>query len=659
MRNLKFNIRIAHKIMAIGATGVVGLLVVAGIYLMGNSAQQMLRQRAGDARAINDLMNKVFVAMLESRRAEKDFLLRSDETYARRQQDVAKGINNDLDELRRKASAVEGGRIVQDVAAIRTGFDTYAKSFNAVVDLKLKLGLKETLGLEGALRDSVHGIEDRLKEFDEPRLAVIMLMMRRHEKDFMLRREAKYGEEMKKRAAEFATALGGAGIPAGAKEEITQKLAVYQRDFFAWLEAALALADQQKATSAAYATIEPLVERVQQTINRSSSDADAAEQEANAGTLRQMQVAIGTVILGVVGLGIFIGRAVSKPLTAMTGAMRQLADGDFKVVLPGLGRRDEIGDMATAVETFKLKAIERAQREAEQEETRSRSAAEERRRAMCRLADEFEAAVSSIIGTVSSSATELEAAAGALTNTAETTQQLSGAVAAASEQASANVQSVAAASEQLSGSVHEIARQVQQSSKIASEAVQQAKRTDTRIGELSQAAGRIGDVVKLITSVAEQTNLLALNATIEAARAGDAGKGFAVVAHEVKALAAQTAKATEEIGTQIAGMQAATAESVAAIKEIGGTIGRISEIASSIAAAVEEQGASTQEISRNVNQAAQGTAQVAQNLGHVNRGASETGTASTQVLSSAQSLSKESNHLKREVDKFLMTVRAA
>jgi methyl-accepting chemotaxis protein len=486
-----------------------------------------------------------------------------------------------------------------------------------------------------------------------------MLMMRRHEKDFMLRREAKYGDEMKKRAGEFATALAGSGLPAAAKEDMTQKLAVYQRDFFAWLGAALLLADEQKATSAAYATVEPVIGTAQQSIARAYADGDAAEQASNAGTLLQMKFAIGGVILGVVVLAFFIGRAISKPLAAMTAAMRQLADGKFEMVLPGLGRRDEIGEMAGAVETFKIKAIERAQREAEQEETRARAAADERKRAMHGLADQFESTVSNIIAAVSSSASKLEVAARSLTAAAETTQQLSGSVAAASEQASSNVQSVAAASEELDGSVSEIARQVQESSKIAVAAVKQAEKTDARIAELSKAAGRIGDVVKLITSVAEQTNLLALNATIEAARAGDAGKGFAVVAHEVKALAAQTAKATEEISAQISSMQAATEDSVTAIKEIGGTIGRISEIASAIAAAVEEQGASTQEISRNVQQAAQGTAQVAHNITDVNRGASETGSASSQVLASAQSLSNESDHLKREVEQFLMTVRAA
>jgi methyl-accepting chemotaxis protein len=376
-----------------------------------------------------------------------------------------------------------------------------------------------------------------------------------------------------------------------------------------------------------------------------------------------------------------VGRAISKPVAGLVAAMRKLGDGDFSVVLPGLGRKDEVGEMAQAVEAFKIKAADKArleaeermaeevraadakraadEREAAQQRAAEEKAAADRKAAMHRLADDFEKAVGGIIGAVSSASTELEAAANTLTKTAETTQELSTVVASASEEASSNVQSVASATEEMTGSVGEISRQVQESSSIANEAVVQAQKTDARITELSHAASRIGDVVKLITAVAEQTNLLALNATIEAARAGEAGRGFAVVASEVKALAAQTAKATSEISTQIAGMQTATQDSVTSIKEIGGTIRRISEIAATIAAAVEEQGAATQEISRNVQEAAKGTAQVATNITAVNRGASETGSASSQVLSSAQSLASESNHLKVEVAKFLDTVRAA
>ncbi|HVX74978.1 MAG TPA: globin-coupled sensor protein [Bradyrhizobium sp.] len=283
----------------------------------------------------------------------------------------------------------------------------------------------------------------------------------------------------------------------------------------------------------------------------------------------------------------------------------------------------------------------------------------EQQTAMRKIADTFESAVGEIVNTVSSASSQLEASAGTLTKTAEMTEQLSTGVASASDQVSANVQSVASATEQMTSSINEIGHQVSRSTTIAEEAVRQAEQTDADISELSRTAERIGDVLKLITSIAEQTNLLALNATIEAARAGEAGRGFAVVAAEVKELASQTAKATDDISQQILGIQTATQASVAAIKRIGGTIRQISEIAASIAAAVEEQGAATREISRNVQEVAGGTGKVSANIGKVSTGARETGTASSQVFASAQSLSHESRRLKLEVDKFLKTVRAA
>jgi methyl-accepting chemotaxis protein len=389
------------------------------------------------------------------------------------------------------------------------------------------------------------------------------------------------------------------------------------------------------------------------------------EEETAAAALEMSSTERSSLVIGLAAALLLIGTCVfsvftiARPMRALTVSMRELADGNFAVVLPGLGRKDEIGDVAQAVETFKVKAEEKARMEAEAKIKQDQVAAQQRRADMIKLADDFEGAVGEIIETVSSASTELEASAGTLTSTAVRAQELTTMVAAASEEASANVQSVASATEEMASSVNEISRQVQESARMANEAVDQARKTNDRVGELSKAAARIGDVVELINTIAGQTNLLALNATIEAARAGEAGRGFAVVASEVKALAEQTAKATGEIGQQISGIQAATQESVGAIGQISGTIEKLSEIASTIAAAVEEQGAATQEISRNVQQAAQGTQQVSSHITDVQRGAGETGSASSQVLSAAQSLSGDSNRLKLEVGKFLNTVRAA
>ncbi|TMJ47311.1 MAG: HAMP domain-containing protein [Alphaproteobacteria bacterium] len=401
------------------------------------------------------------------------------------------------------------------------------------------------------------------------------------------------------------------------------------------------------------------IDTIQESIGQAFQKTTAATEEIISSTvIMQEVVAGGATLLGLL-IAFLIARGIIGPLSGLTSGMKELAGGNFGVVLPGLERKDEVGDMAQAVETFKVKAEEKARAEAEAKSKQDQIAAKERKAAMIKLADSFEAAVGEIVETVSSASTELEASATTLTATAERAQELTGMVAAASEEASTNVQSVASATEELSSSVNEISRQVQDSARMASDAVGQARTTTDRVSELSKAASRIGDVVELINTIAGQTNLLALNATIEAARAGEAGRGFAVVASEVKALAEQTAKATGEIGQQITGIQAATQDSVNAIREISGTIEKLSEISATVAAAVEEQGAATQEISRNVQQAAQGTQQVTSNITDVQRGAGETGSASSQVLSAAQSLSSDSNRLKLEVGKFLNSVRAA
>jgi methyl-accepting chemotaxis protein len=376
---------------------------------------------------------------------------------------------------------------------------------------------------------------------------------------------------------------------------------------------------------------------------------------------QQWLLALTIVLMALAGalVSFLTGRSISRPVIALSNAMRELAIGNFDVRLPGLERGDEVGRMARGVEEFKVQAVARAEREAAEREAKNQELAVKRRTELHALAENFETAVGGIIENVATASTELEDAALLLTKSSSVTRELSTVVSAASEETSANVHSVASATEEMTSSIQEIGHRVVDSNRIANQAVDQARKTDARIAELSLAASRIGDVTQLITTIAAQTNLLALNATIEAARAGDAGRGFAVVAQEVKALASQTAKATSEISTHIAGMQAATQDSVEAIKEISGTIERVSEIAAAIATAVEQQGAATQEISRNVQEAARGSTEVASNIADVNRSAEDTGSASSQVLASAQSLLNENRTLKAEVAKFLATVRAA
>jgi methyl-accepting chemotaxis protein len=371
------------------------------------------------------------------------------------------------------------------------------------------------------------------------------------------------------------------------------------------------------------------------------------------------------LVIALLGLAVVVGagasflviRDISQSIASIIKPMQDFGRGDLSAEVPHRGDKTEIGTMADALQVFKEALI--AKRDADAAAAKEAEEKIIRGHRVDQATRQFESSIREIVETVSSASTELEASAGTLTATAEHAQELTTSVAAASEQASTNVQSVASATEEMTSSINEISRQVQESARIAHEAVDQARKTNDSVSELSQAASRIGDVVELINTIAGQTNLLALNATIEAARAGEAGRGFAVVASEVKALAEQTAKATGEISQQIGGIQSATQSSVSAIKEIGLTISRMSEIASTIASAVEEQGAATQEISRNVQEAARGTQQVSSNITDVQRGATETGSASTPVLSSAQTLSQDSERRKAEVANFLHTVRAA
>ena len=373
---------------------------------------------------------------------------------------------------------------------------------------------------------------------------------------------------------------------------------------------------------------------------------------------RQIGMLVGLALVLVVGMFVFLGRSIVDPIKGMTLAMRKIAAGETSTAIPALQRRDEVGAMAESAQVFKNSMIEAARLRGEQDVLKAQADAE-RKQLLSRMADNFESGVRASLDTLTGAATEMQVTSRSMSATAGEASHQATSVAVVADQASANVQTVAAATEQLSSSVTEIGRQVTQSTEIAGQAVAEANRTNVTVQGLSAAAQKIGDVVKLISDIASQTNLLALNATIEAARAGDAGRGFAVVANEVKSLASQTAKATEEISAQVGAMQGATAEAVQAIESIGRTIGAINDIASAISVAVDQQGSATREIARNVQQAAQGTGQVSSNISGVNQAADKTGSAASKVLSSAEQLSGQAAALRTDVDSFLANIRAA
>jgi methyl-accepting chemotaxis protein len=441
-------------------------------------------------------------------------------------------------------------------------------------------------------------------------------------------------------------------------ERVSNDLGEFRAAFGRAAAAALAVTQLQdgKIRPLGAAMLEQIGKTMDQAAERQNTLGPLAQEEVHGAGLHSLAwsaVAIGLAIVA----AILISRSVSRPVVRLTGVMDQLAAGDTTIEIPALDRLDEVGEMGRAVQVFKEGAIARARLEAEQQVAQ---AARERRTATIdRMIAAFDGEVTEILADLGQSAYGLRATSEIMAGSVRVTGTKAAAVATASEEASLNVQTVASAAEQLAASIATVAQQVARSSEVAQTAAAAARETDTTVQSMAEAAQKIGEVVNLINSIANQTNLLALNATIEAARAGDAGKGFAVVAAEVKTLAGQTARATDDIRSQVASIQDVTAQAVDAIRGIGRITGEMNEISTAVAAAVEEQRAATGEIAQSVTLAAMGTREVAGNIVGVSASAAETGGAAGDVLQTAEGVTHSSESLRRLVDGFLEGVRAA
>jgi methyl-accepting chemotaxis protein len=619
-----FSIRLAHKIMALGVVGLVGLLVFGAIYLVGSWSRDRSRAIADQTRAISDLNTSISIEMLEARRAEKDFELRRDQSYSKHHAELSAAIDRDFGRLETLVRSAGFDEVVERIDFAHRGFSSYVKEFDALAAAEIQLGLNETLGLTGSLRTAVHDIEAKLAESDNPRLTSAMLMMRRHEKDFMLRRDAKYIGELKATAATFSKLLASADIAPAVKADIDQKLQQYQVDFSAWAKGAQETAQRGEKMSQEFHDIEPAIASIQHAVERRYDEATAAEAATRDAVSLWMLVAFGLAVVVVGGTSFSIGRSLSSRLIAMVRTMTRLAGRDFSVAIPSLDSADEVGEMARAMEVFKVNMGEAERLRADRVAAEDRQL-QERVAAVQEMATAVERETGLAVGEVSAGTDRMAINAAAMSESAVALAQNSSSVAAAAEEALANSRTLIAAASQLNHSITEISSQVSSSRKLTVEAVAVSSQAQATIAKLSEAASKVGTVTNLISEIASQTNLLALNATIEAARAGEAGRGFAVVASEVKSLAEQTAKATSEIAQQIAEIQQATQESVASISAIGEVIGQVETNASTTAAAIEKQNAVTIEISRTVEESAAASREVAAQIANVSNEAAETG----------------------------------
>jgi methyl-accepting chemotaxis protein len=641
--------------------------LACGVIIFQSMQSQEAAKIVGDRHAkLAELARDANIDGLQMRRSEKDFLIRKLEKYLGKYQKSATHMKEALEQ----AHSLGIKEAEEEINLLLEKLPIHKTQFQVVYDTQEKLGFNEKLGLQGAMRKSVQSVEKELNKTNVDKLKVTMLMMRRHEKDFIMRHTKKYVGRMVKRKTEFEAMLSQPFIDANIKKTLTPLMDSYHKDFNAYAKVDISMVQEVKSLSAIYGDMEPhlkkLFEIAEQGVAETTRQQVAAQEKA---TMLLIIVAVVVLLLVVLSFWV-VGRSIRRPVEGLNSAMLELASGNLEIIIEGVSAKDEVGEMARSVEVFQKSAIEgkrleaeaeknRTEREKRAEEDRQREAAEnttrvERQEKMDGLTAGFSDTVENILGIVASQATQMESTAQNMSGIAEKTRDQSNTVSTAADQASSSVQTVATAAEELSASVDEISRQVTHSSKISGEAVTAAEDTNQTIRDLAEAAQRIGDVVDLINDIASQTNLLALNATIEAARAGDAGKGFAVVASEVKNLATQTAQATEDIGNQISSIQTTTKQAVDAIEGIGSTIGEMNEIATAIASAVEEQGAATGEISRNVQEAAAGTQQVSENISEVRSGSEQTESSSNEVLSASRELSDKFGNLQTEVQSFVV-----
>ncbi len=649
------NQSIAVRVGLLSAISVSAICLLFGTYFYSERVVEAESANLAQITELDTLASSVKVGALEMRRREKDFLLRREIKYIDSYMDASGQVQSSLAKMREVEAAAP---VLENIERLSEGLDQVATQFDKVVKSYQLIGLTEKEGLQGDLRNAVHAVEEKLKAANLDNLTVKMLMMRRHEKDFMLRGDDKYIGRIDERRAEFNPLLSASSLSDTDKADIGKLMDEYQSGVKAYAKAVVALADEVSAVSSLFASLQPDFDKIFETSNAEMVAATLRLQTARDRGAEIFNWGAGVSLVLAIVLGWLIGRSITTPVRSITGTMSRIADGDLEAKVPYADNDSEIGAMARAVEVFRVNGVRTRQLEEEQRDQAARAEAD-KRAMMEDLANRFDSSVGTIVTRLSESSQELSGTAKTMSEVSVTTSHRAETVAAASEQTTANVQMVASAAEEMTASISEINQQVIRASESSKLAASDVKITAQQMDTLAGMADKIGEVISMISEIAEQTNLLALNATIESARVGEAGKGFAVVASEVKALASETAKATESISELITGIQNETKTAVGSISKIGKVIADLENTSGAIAAAMEEQGATTQEVARNVAEAANGTREVSQSIVSVNDASIETRDASERVMASAELMSRQSEVMREEVERFLQQIRVA